>query len=116
MFDFVIDLGVLGGAFEAGTNWGGGKTWKNLENLERDVWRRARETFWVFFTRKDRNGNEIELEASDVKNEEHDYNLQGVVCHIGGTASSGHYTANCQRIKKKTIESRICFPPNRGCS
>ena len=28
------------------------------------------------------------------------YNLSGIVRHIGGTASSGHYTANCERMKK----------------
>ena len=28
------------------------------------------------------------------------YNLCGIVRHIGGTASSGHYTANCERMKK----------------
>jgi ubiquitin C-terminal hydrolase len=32
------------------------------------------------------------------------YNLRGVVRHIGGTASSGHYTANCERWKKKESE------------
>jgi len=38
---------------------------------------------------------------------EHKHKLRGVVCHIGGTASSGHYTANCERISgsnDKTID------------
>lgn len=30
------------------------------------------------------------------------YNLRGIVRHIGGTASSGHYTADCERSFKSS--------------
>lgn len=35
------------------------------------------------------------------------YNLHGIVCHLGGTASSGHYTANCVRMKKLSNEENM---------
>ena len=57
---------------------------------------------------KDDTEDGKEVEASKVERGEHihDYNLRGVVCHIGGTASSGHYTANCERMKKKKTKTK----------
>ena len=61
-----------------------------------------------FHEKKDDKEGGKEIETRKVENGEHDhdYNLRGVVCHIGGTASSGHYTANCERMKKNKIKTK----------
>ena len=41
-----------------------------------------------------------------MENDEPGYHLRGVVRHIGGTASSGHYTAYCEREKVSSQQEK----------
>jgi len=42
---------------------------------------------------------------NDATKDEPSYKLRGLVRHIGNTAFSGHYTANCQRRKPGSVEA-----------